>query len=621
MVAPEQLNAAGSIVEAEGRTPIPLRLTAARGQLGLELYEPLLLSPLQVSALTLTLPNLRFPVDLSGGVHAFRHRRGSLQHLQVRVTYRELLRCVKRICGQLWSDSEPEHTRVWLAKDTLHVGLLWDRGALAFDVLWAPDEGAARLIVDNARGAVEGGVPLALALQLMDALLGPAASRQGRVFTVPKLGATLGQFIFPLLGARVPATNQARVSLLRGDAEGFGCTLDPSLTTPALSEHVLRRIELSTLTGAGDDALFLGDLDRAREGYLLALEQAPRHPQLAQAIAEIDAAVGGRNEAALGLLKENVPLRSAGALAGELLAPWDMPLAREAFEHAILNEPYAPLAACWVARLAELEPEPRAKLDALDRAVALAPTLRRVRQARITARATLGDVQAVLTDAQHLEAATQGSEQRHRLLCQVARTLLEQGWVRDAGKVFERALRYLPDDPDATAGLARSFQASGQPRRAIALLERAVALEQKAGKMSPDALLDLAQIIAQELLDLPQAVARVRQVRFDSPRAHEARALEAQWLAELGDVSGASLAYARLRETLAVSELVDVERAASWLLKAAHFARTQRDLAAAESHLALALRLAPRDPQVQVEYRQAAQDLAFSRRAERDSSR
>src|SRR6187399_1687512 len=65
---------------------VPLRLTVARGALGMELYEPLSLSAFEVSAFAFTLPGLRFPVDLSGGVAQFRHRRGELQHLVFRAT-------------------------------------------------------------------------------------------------------------------------------------------------------------------------------------------------------------------------------------------------------------------------------------------------------------------------------------------------------------------------------------------------------------------------------------------------------------------------------------------------------------------------------------------------------
>ena len=63
---------------AEPELRVPLRLAVSRGALGLETYAPLELGPLSVERLDLALPNLKFPVDLSGGVKLFRHRRGRL---------------------------------------------------------------------------------------------------------------------------------------------------------------------------------------------------------------------------------------------------------------------------------------------------------------------------------------------------------------------------------------------------------------------------------------------------------------------------------------------------------------------------------------------------------------
>jgi hypothetical protein len=61
----------------------PLRLRAARGGLGIESYRPLPLGPLSVEDLSWSLPGVRFPVDLSGGVRAFHNRRGELEHARL----------------------------------------------------------------------------------------------------------------------------------------------------------------------------------------------------------------------------------------------------------------------------------------------------------------------------------------------------------------------------------------------------------------------------------------------------------------------------------------------------------------------------------------------------------
>ena len=56
----------------------------------------------------------------------------------------------------------------------------------------------------------------------------------------------------------------------------------------------------------GDDARMARDLDRARQLDLAALERAPRHPEIARRIAEVDRTVGGRAEAASATLREIV---------------------------------------------------------------------------------------------------------------------------------------------------------------------------------------------------------------------------------------------------------------------------------------------------------------------------
>jgi hypothetical protein len=87
----------------------------------------------------------------------------------------------------------------------------------------------------------------------------------------------------------------------------------------------------------------------------------------------------------------------------------------------------------------------------------------------------------------------------------------------------------------------------------------------------------------------------------------EARALEAEFRARLGDVTGASLSYARLREILELGTTDEPKSAADWLRAAARFERdVTQDAVAAERHLAVALKIAPRDREVAEAYREAA---------------
>jgi tetratricopeptide (TPR) repeat protein len=380
----------------------------------------------------------------------------------------------------------------------------------------------------------------------------------------------------------------------------------------------VRALTLAELTKDADDALARGDLDGARAGYVSALEQAPRHPELSRLIAEIDALSGGRAEGALAMLTEALPAAEAGVIGATLLTRvGDVAAAREALRAATQDEEYAPLSSLLWAALAAREDDAHARALALDEAVARAPALAPVRWARFEARLAQGEVKGALADAEHLEGAANGSVLRHEVCRKAGQRFLDLGYVRDAGRVFERALRYVPDDAAATAGLGHALLEAGKAERAIVLLERAITLAEERGEKANDALLTVAKILAR-MDDLPQAIARARRVEAPSPRIFEARALEAEWREKLGDLTGATLAYARLRESIETAEFRDPQATAAavqWLRAAASFESTVRkDLALAERHLAAALRLAPRDKAVADAYREAAAALASRER-------
>ena len=186
---------------------------------------------------------------------------------------------------------------------------------------------------------------------------------------------------------------------------------------------------------------------------------------------------------------------------------------------------------------------------------------------------------------------------------------LAAGMCREAARFLERALRYRPDDEKASVGLARCFVSIGQPMRAITLLERAAASAESSGQSDPHAQLLLACLLAKETADLPQAIARVRQISSECDVAVEARLWEARWRRNLGDLVGASVAWARMRELVELGKVTD--SASEWLVEAAIYERDIRDeLIAAERHLAIALRLSPQDKRVSSLYREIAAKVA-----------
>ncbi len=585
-----------------------------RGALGLELYESVEVGPIEVSGLALTLPNLQFPLDLSGGVPVFRHRRGELERLELRCSLDRVGRWLQPRVRSVLSGGARVH--VWAVDQGLGVGVVGPTAALAFDLLWAPIGADARFVVSRARAVGLDGPALGHALRCVDSAVGGHVARQGRQLSFVRVASRLCRQILPAIGARVPAAGRVQCGGLYADGDELSLHVDATALPPALTAHAARSLELAELVAEADEALAAGRLDRARAGYVAALERAPRHPELSRLIAEIDVAVGGRAEAALGMLVEALPAVHGGAVAADLLAAvGDLAAARAAVEEAVRGEEFAPLAALLLRRLALLHETPRERLPLLDQAVARAPGLAPVRWARFGERVQLRDIEGALADAQHVEAGASGSRARHEVCRRAARALLEAGFVRDAGRLYERALRYVPDDALATAGLARALVEAGRAPRAFALFQRAIALGESGSGVDPDALLDFAKLLAGEYRDLPQAIARVAEVPVAAPRAVEARAWEARWRASVGDVAGASLAYARLRETIALRPAPDPSWS-QWLLDAARFERqVQGDVVAAERHLALALRLVPHDSRVQSLYREVAAVVAARARS------
>jgi tetratricopeptide (TPR) repeat protein len=588
----------------------PLRLTVARGALGLELYEPIELGPLEVRDLSVTLPNLRFPVDLSGGVRLFRHRRGQLVRLGLALEFEALGRLLgRRVREVLGGLQRP--VSVFRVPHGIGIGVVGTRGAVAFDLLWAPVRGDARFVVARARGAGLDGPALSVALSIADSAAPSGLTRSGRTLTLPDVGAAVGRAVMPAVGARAPAAAGLSGGALEGDGDRVFVTFDASFAPPALPNDVVRALELGGLVRSADDALVRGDLEQARAGYVSALERAPRHPEICRLVAEIDCFAGGRAEAALSLLTESIPISETGTIGATLLARvGDRDGAREALRAATRSEEYAPLSALLFCQQASYEETLDARLRALSEAVARCPGLPEPRWKRLDGRLAAGDVTGALSDAEHLDAAATGSRERHQVCREAASRFLSLGYQQEAGRLFERALRYVPDDADATAGLGRALVETGRADRAVALLERAITLGTAKGAVPPGALVDLARILA-KMGDFPQAIARVRAVSAPSEELALARALEAEWRERIGDLAGASLAYGRLRETLELAAPKDPEAAGEWLKSAARFEwEVRRDVRSAERHLALALRLLPRDRVVGELYRQMAGHLA-----------
>jgi hypothetical protein len=168
-------------------------------------------------------------------------------------------------------------------------------------------------------------------------------------------------------------------------------------------------------------------------------------------------------------------------------------------------------------------------------------------------------------------------------------------------------------------GLGIALVGEGRAARGVSLLERALATTQARGLPDGGVRLALARALAERLDDLPTAIAHASAVAADAAEAATARGLEGRWRARLGDLAGASLAFARLRDRAAsraparVNERIDDEtrEATALLLEAAAMERERRDdPLAAQRHLAVALRLAPHDAEARRTYREVGAQIA-----------
>jgi hypothetical protein len=192
-----------------------------------------------------------------------------------------------------------------------------------------------------------------------------------------------------------------------------------------------------------------------------------------------------------------------------------------------------------------------------------------------------------------------------------------RGVGAQAGPIFERALRYAPDEPLALVGLGVALLGEGRAARGVSLLDRALEIVRSRGEDEASVRLALAKALAERLDDLPTAIAHASAIQATAPEGPAARGFEGRWRARLGDLAGAALAFARLRDaaaTLAPPVLAsdaDARAVVAWLLEAAAMERDLRDdPLAAQRHLAVALRLLPHHARARQAYREVGARIA-----------
>ncbi|HEX7665073.1 MAG TPA: hypothetical protein VF407_11195, partial [Polyangiaceae bacterium] len=598
---------------------VELRLAIGPAGVGIELGKEARLGPLRVTSLSVALPTTRFPVDVSGGVSRFRHKRGTLRELSLEV---DLERAKKWGAREVRGIVAAGTSQLWLAvaKHGASIAVADEEGksVLALDVAVEARGDSLAFYPLRARGVGLPAPASALAIAALEALAGKTAVREGAAFVVESAVDSLARALLPEAGARAPETADVKWTSIAPARDAW--ILHASHVGAPFEPHALaaRAHETAALLRAADDALHARQYDEARHLALALLERAPRHPEIVARIAEIDQHVGSRAESALGLVGEAErdpefasPLRWARAAL--LAETGDVTGAIAAFASAAEREDAPVLAARGFEAAADLSTDPIEALAWIDRAVARTPSSRRLVARRLDLRLGAGRLDEAMADAERLEAQARGAKERYRAWMDVANAYKKAGFSTHAATFFERALRFAPDDVDALSGLGHALVREGRAARGVALLARALDLADallRKGSALPEgywrAVVELAEALADAMGDRPAAVARVRSVPNDVKEAPLARLLEGRWRADLGDLAGASLAFARLRE-LAEEAPAGTTDLVPFLREAATFEEAARgDVLAAHRFAALALRLAPNDPTTAADYKRIA---------------
>ncbi len=570
---------------------VEIQLAIGKRGLGIELSRPATVGPLVVTELSLTLPTVRFPIDVSGGVKRFRHRHGTLERATVELRLKELVREWAPRAAGLVSRGAPELT-VAPRRHGATVTLLDPEAEriLAFDVAVLAEGGDLLLVPFDARGLSLPRPALELAVRSLLVLLRGAAERRGALLRIRGAYARVGRAILPEAGARAPNADGVKTAALTPANDAWVLQGFREAVEPEHAPEALRARELAEQVIDADDALVAGDHDRARVLYLHALSRLPRHPAVCARVADLDRLVRGREEAARVTL-DDAELTPATALLsaelGERLAEanGDHAEACAAFQRAADVEPQPLVAAFALARASAHAPSGLDTAATLDAAVARVPHHAPLRDRRAHARLALGRLRDALADVEELEALSRGHRARHAVWMRAAQAWSDAGHPAEARALFERALRFAPDSPRALAGLGAAMLASGQRARGLQLLTRAFSFE---GRTPPSAAhrLLLAEALA-DLGDRPTAVARLGEIVDAEDEAPVARGLEGRLRHQLGDLGGASLAYASLRDLVLGRPIPERLRArvAELLGEAVVFEdRVRRDPLLADSH-------------------------------------
>lgn len=556
---------ARALGEKRAEDALPLRLSVARGALGVELTRSLPLGGVSLEELVLSLPGLAFPLDLSKGVKQFRSRRTLLERLAFRVDCSQIAQFLQSRLSQ-WEEFSWTQVRVIPAVHgeadsavqdvSLSFTFFSEVSVLAFELVWIAGV-TPRVVLDAVRGEGLSVPPLQCALRVLDSLLAsfeaelPWVQRRGRILEFRGVARLLCLESLPSWGFRLPQIREPLVPQIQLQRGEFLVSLDAQADLQGLGPRGVRLTGWAELVARADDLLVQGEVQEARQAYLEALEFAPKNADLLLTLAELDLAVPGRALSAWGLLEEReheeYGVRAAWAFALEARAlqlSSRVELSGESYRRAAELEPDGLLSAWYYLRWSQTLPE-RERGAALQSAARRAPQWSWVRLERFKWRVQHGDLVGALADAEHLEACEQAGEPTARLCAQVGEQFLLAGYEAEALSWLMRGFRHAPEDPMIRFSLAQAWAKTGELLRAVE------ALQSLPEESWPAAFLErrnyqLAVWLSSVAGDKSLAFSFFRKVDTRSRWGARARAEEGKLAWELGDTRARLKAHQRL---------------------------------------------------------------------------
>ncbi|MBL9037036.1 MAG: flagellar hook-length control protein FliK, partial [Archangium sp.] len=602
--------------EAPARVPGPeLRLLDRRAYVG---FPELTLAPgVVVRDFALHIPDVTFPMNVSGGAAKYQKKKLDFGFLELSIDAEVIQRRVQQVAGSL---TELDDVKLHFRPGALEVQArlrLAERVPVTFKVAFDGDgERLAiylfdvRLYAFSATPASRVGALLTEAIQRAQVL--PEVERRGaNGFTTRLLPAIVEQAAVAR-GYKMPSLDQARLAEATISSKGLQLRFSagglPPPATP--DEELLLALEGSRAFADAEELLAQGSLAEAREAYLRLGDATEAHPFAVERLLTLLVADPQAHELALDIAASLARRRERSATA-----MWAEAVVRERRgEFARASERY--LALCNLARKnnetagaffaaeaaarSSRDHAPQLAVKALHELLGLKPdhlpSLKALARASDQAKDRAGAIRAY----RRLAALSRDPAEAAEAHVHLARLfVITDDDVAGARLHCEAALRLAPDHPEALLQLGELCFRSGEHLRAIKALDRLreVAMVRHEVDRVGRANLVAGQVWEQGLNQPENALLRYREAASMLPGAPEPLVAAARVAESLGKVQEALTGYQQAVELAGPAPSESIRQAAHQ----AHHALARLlksklgEPARAREHLEAALSLVPTD--------------------------